>query len=238
MFRIVDIIGAGTYTKAVNMPHAWVRYRIESVIEAIQLAGFKVGPNYLRGEKTPIGIPMCYSGKSAKVKFNPISAHGAYHDFYSCLASGARGILVFSYFHRKDSPETQKAYIAYAKAASELGNKNVGLGQALLFGMNVPCTVQITKGPARTKTFRPKGMNKDISYPSINVRAMKWRNNLYIIAVNSSEQETEIEATLTILPPRVNEAKVLFENRTVPILNEKIQDTFKPLGVHVYKAPL
>jgi hypothetical protein len=69
-------------------------------------------------------------------KFDPITPTGAYHDFYSCLASGARGILIFSYFHRNDKPGLQNVYDAYAKAAGEVSGPE-GVGQALLFGQLV-----------------------------------------------------------------------------------------------------
>jgi len=225
----LDIIGAGCYTEYVHQPRAWVRWRIESEIDAIHQAGFKVGQNYLDGEKTPIGIPMLFADVN---KMGIISPVEAYHDFYSCIASGARGILVFSYWHQRDEAVLKKTYQAYAKAASEIsGSEN--LGQAILFGQeNKDIHFEITNGPMYTYNFRPHGMQEDVRYPSLNVLAKKWNKDLYILAVNSAEKG--ISATLKGIPS-AKEAIVLFEDRTVPIHKGQLEDSFGWLGVHIYK---
>jgi hypothetical protein len=236
----LDIIGAGAYTEYMFMPRAWVRYRVESEIEAIHKAGFKVGPNYLRGEKTPIGIPMLFSAESSASdgkKFAPITPEAAYHDFYSSLAAGARGILVFSYYHRHDRPGLEKSFAAYCRAASEVSGSE-GLGQALLFGQETEVSFAVTKGPSHTRAFRPPQLKQDIRYPALNVRAVKWKDHLYILAVNSTEDEEGLRVTFKGLPAKAKDARVLFERRTVPLIDGQIEDRFKRLGVHIYKAPL
>lgn len=230
----LDIIGTGVYPEYMHQPHAWVRYRMEANLQAITKAGFTIGSDYLHGEKTPICIPMLFTDTMLTDgdKFPAITPAAAYHDVYSCLASGARGIVVFSYFHRHDPPGLEKTYKAYSKAASEISGPE-GLGQAILFGKLASVNWEITKGPPRTETFNVEG--EKMSYPSLNVRGMEWKGSLYIIAVNSSQQEDRVHSVFKNLPSHGHEAKVLFENRTLPLDQGSMADTFSKLGVHVYK---
>jgi len=239
----LDIIGAGTYTEYAHMPRGWVRWRTEETIRGIQLAGAKIGPDYLHGEKTPIGIPMLFYKDGA---FDIISPIEAYHDLYSCLAAGARGLLVFSYWHKRDADVLHKSYQAYAKAAAEVSGPE-GLGQALLFGEEAPLTCQITEGPERTYAFRPTGVQQDVSFPSVNVLGKRYQGKLFVIAVNSSERA--VKARIAGLPEGVAQLRLPFEQalgtdgkptdqkRTVPVEAGACEDGFGWLGVHVYVAP-
>ncbi|UCH35683.1 MAG: hypothetical protein JSV65_04860 [Armatimonadota bacterium] len=237
----LDIIGAGAYTEYAHQPRAWVRWRVESEIEAIKQAGFTVGRDYLNGERVPIAVLMCfqqgrYEGGNyiADLKQHDIiTPVEAYHDFYCALAAGARGVLVFSYYHRNDLDVLRETFAAYSKAASEVIRSE--LGQALLFGEAAPVTVEITKGPQRTCSFRPVRAEEDISYPSVNARAVRWQGNLYVIAVNSAEFAAGVSAVLAGLPSGVEQAEVMSEDRTVPVSDGRLADDFPWLGVHVYR---
>jgi len=221
-----------------------VRWRMEETIRGITAAGAKVGPDYLNGEKTPIGIPMLFYDRSGA--FDIISPVEAYHDFYSCLAAGARGILLFSYWHTRDADVLQKSYEAYAKGAAEVSGPE-GLGQALLFGEDVPLTPQITEGPERTYAFRPMGVKEDVSFPSVNVLGKRHQGKLFVIAVNSSEQP--VKAKIAGLPEGIAQLRLPYEKalgpdgkptdqpRTVKVEGGAIEDNFGWLGVHVYVAP-
>lgn len=236
----LDIIGAGTYTEYSHMPRAWVRWRMEETIRGIVAGGAKIGRDYLKGEKTPIAVPMLFYGSG---QFDVISPVEAYHDFYSSLAAGARGILIFSYWHKRDADVLQQSYEAYARAAAEVSGPE-GLGQALLFGEDVPVGFEITDGPMRTYAFRPSGVKQDISFPSLNVLGKRHQGKLFLIAVNSSEQG--IKARLTGLPAQMKQLRVPFEKaldqdgkptdqmRTVEVKDGVAEDSFDWLGVHVY----
>ena len=231
----LDVIGAGAYADFYSQPRAWVRWRVESEIEAIKAAGAKVGPDYLHGEKTPIGIVGCFHYADENPTSPITTAAAARHDFYSCLAAGARGILVFSYFHRADAPELQAAYDAYAKAAAELADPK-GIGQALLFGQALPLAFSIASGPPRTPKFQPaEDASVQIDYPSLNVTARTLAGGTVVLAVNSSEQP--ITATIIGLPSTATSARLPFEARAVPVADGAIVDTFAALGVHVYVVP-
>lgn len=234
----LDIVGAGTYTEYSHQPRAWVRWRMEETVRAIKDAGFRVGRDYLNGEKTPIGIPMLFS--SGLHKMDPITPTGAYHDFWSCIASGARGIFLFSFWHRRDLPIFQKTWSdGYNRAARNL-HRVPGLDQALLFGEEVPLTVTVTKGAPRTSTFRPYGVEEDISLPSINVLARKHNGALYIVAVSS--QERPVTATISGLPTDLTGLRVHCEDREdgndIACEEDAFEDAFPWLTVHLYTARL
>lgn len=240
----LDIIGTGAYTEYHRQPRAWVRWRIEAQIEAIHKAGFQVGRDYLHRERVPIAVLMCFQqGRYEAGRYvADLSEHDvitpveAYHDFYCALASGARGVLVFSYYHRNDLDVLRSTFETYSKAASEISGSE--LGQALLFGKEAPITVEITKGPQRTPPFRPAGLEQDIGYPAVNARATQYQGHLYILAVNSAEFAHALRAVLRGVPEQAEQAQVMFENRTVAIRNGELEDDFGWLGIHVYKVAL
>lgn len=233
----LDIIPASVYTTYCLMPHAWVRWRTETTVEAIRLAGAKIGPDYLNGEKTPVAvIEMFHEQWSESSPPRIMSAAGAYHDFWQCIVSGAQGIIVFSYFHRLDRPEYQKVWQAYCKAASEIAGPEQ-LGPMVLHGRKVNrIKVKITAGVARTVAFIPHGTKlKPVSYPAIDTLATEWNNHLYVIAVNSADDP--VTAELSGLPEETDEIVPLFEEAETPVKDGTLKAEFTPLGVHIYKVP-
>ncbi len=235
----LDIIGAGTYTEYSHQPRAWVRWRTEETIRGIRLAGCRIGADYLAGEKVPIGIPMLFSGGLDKA--DPITPVGAYHDFWSCIASGAKGIFLFSFWHRRDLPLYAKTWEdGYNRAARNL-YAVPGLDQAILYGEDVPLRVAVTKGSPRTPTFRPYGVDEDISLPSVNVLGKKHDGRLYIVAVSSRERP--VTARVESLPEGIRTLRVYGETRknadnTVPVVDGAFEETFPWLTVRLYSAEL
>ncbi len=237
----LDIIGCGTYTEYAHQPRAWVRWRTEECIKGIELAGYEVGPDYKNGQRTLIGIPMLFYDKDDK--FDVITPAEAYHDFWSCLASGAKGILVFSYWHKRDLQILQRTWEhGYKRAAANLMSDGK-LDQAILFGEDVELQVEITGGSPTTVNFRPYGYAEDISCPSVNVLARAYEGTLYIIAVSS--QERPVAAKINGLPEGIGELEVLFEDRPqdeggskVAVTDGAFEDSFGWLGVHVYRAAM
>ncbi len=226
----LDIIPASVYTKYMDMPHSWVRWRMESTLKGIERAQAKIGPDYLNGEKTPVAVLELFHEPGDEV----ITPQGAYHDFWQSIVSGARGILVFSYFHKRDHPNLESVWQTYNKAAAQITGLEK-LGSAILYGKR-PNNVnfEIVSGPARTEEFMSYGMEQPLSYPSIDLLTINWNKHTYIFAVNSANQP--VSARLTGLP-NTTEATVLFENRTVPVSNGVLNTDFQPLGVHIFKVP-
>ncbi|MFW5869143.1 MAG: hypothetical protein ACOCX2_15060, partial [Armatimonadota bacterium] len=200
----LDIIGVGGYTEYHHMPRSWQRYAIEREIEGIQRAGFEVGRDYLAGEKTPIAVLQLFYNQSMSI-ISPIDAR---HDFWASIASGARGVLIFSYWHKRDGGVLQPTWDAYSECARQLTEGN--LGPVFLFGEPYEdVSFGITSGPRMSAPFTPYGHNHEIRYPSLTVRAWTYEGDLYVLAVNSSERS--IRAMLTGLPEGAAEATALFE---------------------------
>jgi len=232
----LDVIPASVYTTYCGMPHAWVRWRMETTVKAIEFADFKLGANYLKGEKTPVAVlELFYGGK----KGNPVkimTPEGAYHDFWQCIVSGARGILIFSYWHKRDKPQYEKNWQAYCRAASQITGKE-RLGQMVLYGKKLPgVRCEILKGPRQTREFLPHGTKLDkISFSSIDFLAKAWGKNIYIIVVNSVEETVSVR--ISGLPDNAAEAVILFKNRMVPIKDEPLMMSLRPLEVSILKVP-
>jgi hypothetical protein len=230
----LDIVPASVYTTYAMKPHAWVRWRMESTIQGIKLAGAAIGPDYLRGEKTPVAVlELFYETTDPKNPARIMTPQGAYHDFWQCIASGAKGIYVFSYRHKADKPSFEENWKMYCKAASELTGKE-RLDEVVLYGEEI-ADVQVTvlEGPSHTEPFLPDSCKDEVTLPSIHVLCKKWRGKTYLVAVNSAE--APVHARLSHLPTTARQASILFQNRTVPITDGSLTLEFEPLGVHILK---
>lgn len=225
----LDIVPASCYTTWADQPHAWVRWRMESTVDAIRLEQKNIGPNYLAGEKTPVAVLELFDTE------NPVrrlSAAGSYHDFWSAVASGAHGIFIYSYFYRNLNPDTQAAWGSLQTAASRLTANNEELGQMILRGtQNQNVSFTILSGPPRTPSFTPHGAPAAMDFPSINILAKEWNGYFYLIAVNSATEP--IRARIAGLPN--GQATVMFESRSVNVSGGAFSDSFDALGVRIYK---
>ena len=163
-----------------------------------------------------------------------MTPEGAYHDFWQCIVSGARGIAVFSYFHRRDRSEYAATWRMYNKAAAQVSGAEQ-LGPMILRGEEIAnVKAEILAGALRTVEFKPHG-NKvpPLSYPSVDLLAKSWNENIYVIAVNSAE--SWVKARINGLPIKAGEATLLFEEETVPVTDSTLLAEFGPLGVHIFK---
>lgn len=240
----LDIIGAGGYVEYHHMPRPWIRYRVESEIDAIHRAGHEVGQDYLAGQRTPIAIlQMFYSAE----KMDIISPREASHDVWASVAAGARGVMIFSYWHQRDADVFARTWDAYCRAATQISGEE-RLGQVFLFGKPYEdAGTAVLRGPRMSAPFTPYGYNHEIRYPSLSMRALTWRGSLYVVVVNSAERG--VTALITGLPEGATEAVALFETvqpeegaepvqRIVPITAGVLRDSFAGLGVHVYRIAL
>jgi hypothetical protein len=225
----LDIIPASAYADYAGQPHAWVRWRMEETIRAINQAGAVIGSDYLNGQKTPVGIVGLFLGANGVLP----TPDQTYHDFWQLIASGAQGILVFSYFHRNDQngallPNWQRL----RDCASQISGPEQ-LGQMILYGQPVmSVTAAILDGPAQTVAFTPVGYSTSLQFPSIHVFCQQWNGSNYLIAVNSTDQS--VTAQFGNLPAGGGSATVLFESRQVSITDSGLTDSFPAWGVHIY----
>ena len=100
---------------------------MESTVKAIESAGAKIGRDYLAGEKTPVAVLELFYPTEDIKGWKLIEPEGSYHDFWQAIVSGAKGIMIYSYFHRQDLPEFEAVWQMLNKAASQIsGTENLG----------------------------------------------------------------------------------------------------------------
>jgi len=225
----LDVVPASAYADFAGQPHAWVRWRMEETVRGIQLAGATIGPDYLNGQKTPVGVVQLFVGTNGNIP----SADQTYHDFWQLIASGAQGMFVFSYFHRNDQHGALVPnWNALQLAASEITGSE--LGSVILYGQPLNgVTASVLSGPSQTVSFIPVGYSTPVQFPSIHLMAGQWNGNNYIVAVNSTDQP--VTASVSNLPvTSAASATVMFESRTVTISGTAFTDSFPAWGVHIY----
>ena len=216
----VDIVGKGAYVGYAEQPRAWVRHQVESTVQAIELAGREVGPDWESGQRTPIVITGLWPE-------HPASAAELYHDVWSGIASGAQGIAVFSLFYGLD-PASGDGIDGFDRAAGQLGG---GIGRAVLFGTPVAIDVDVVSGAETTVEFTPYGL-EPMSYPCVNAAGWTHQGQTYVVAVNSCEEASS--ARLSGLGADVD-AEVLDEERVLCVDEGALEDEFSALGVHLYQ---
>lgn len=220
----LDLIGTGAYVEYSGQPHSWFRWRIESQIDAIQQAG------YTTDVKTPIAIPGYFPNPPDQPQ---PTAEGLYHDIFSGLASGARAVVVFSYAYSLENSDALKKLLDAAKII--VGEERVG--EWILKGKRKDAlTLEVLDGPKNAPSFTPIYLDKEITYPSIHAVAWDHAGTRIVIAVNSSTES--VRARVGGLGPGSTKGAVLGEARDIDVQAGALEDTFAPLGVHVYRFRL
>ena len=233
----LDIVPASVYTTYSRMPHAWVRWRMEETVKGIRMAKADIGKDYLNGQKTPLAVLELFYHQSKDDKLPPVrvmTPEGAYHDFWQAIVSGAQGIGVFSYFHRRDLPQYAANWRMYMTAAAQLTGPEQ-LDRVALHGETVEgVTVSVIGGATRTVEFIPHGTKeKPVSYPAVDLLVKRWNGYIYLFAVNSAEAMSK--ARFSGLPATAQEAALLFTDKTLPVKEGQLDAEFGPLGVHILK---
>jgi hypothetical protein len=264
----IDVVPSSVYPTYQGEPYAWVRFRNEETLSAISSAGCTVGRNYAAGQKTPVAVCELYWGSAllddgTTQKLD--TPQSAYHDFYQSIVSGAQGILVWDLGYVTINPENspdqsqlRRVWDSYCKAASEISGPQQ-LGTVVLNGTTCTYPVQVVSGPATTCDFAYFTANGWVwygdtnpLYPSVEILAKAWQGNTYIIAVDSYDPTDPWDPNIarrnpantgpTVVTisgvPNSGTATVLFEGRTVPIVNGVITDSFASQAggsVHIYK---
>jgi hypothetical protein len=133
---------------------------------------------------------------------------------YQCLVNGANGLIFYSFFDLKRDP------LGFDKRWAEvkkLGAEIKSLMPVLLSTEELP-RVQLAKG-SRYIHFSTK----------------RHDGKLYILAVNISREEQDAEFAISA---EVEEAKALFEERSVPVEKYRLLDKLQPIAAHVYEIQM
>jgi len=225
----LDIIPASAYADYAAQPHAWVRWRMEETIRGIHQGGGTIGWDYQRGEKTPVGIIQLFKGSNGLIP----TPEQTYYDFWQLIVSGARGIWVYSYAHRNDTPSLLSNFANLQTAASQVSGEEQ-IGNVILYGRtDSSVTFTVLDGPDQTVSFTPYGLATAVQFPAIDLLCKVWHGDVYVIAVNSTDQI--VRAEISGLPGTDGSATLPFESRTVAVTGDEFADVFPPWGVHVYR---
>jgi len=133
---------------------------------------------------------------------------------YQCLVNGANGLIFYSFFDLKRDPLGFESRWTDVK---KLGEEIKSLVPVLL-STEKPPKVQLVSG------------SKHIQYST-----KRHNGKLYIIAVNTSQEEQDAEF---IISGEMDRAGVLFEDRSLAVKTYRIADNFQPIAVHVYEMEI
>jgi hypothetical protein len=188
--RHVDVLAKGCYVNLVGRKRdrAWVRWSVEQEVEALRAAG--------RTDAIPLVMPeLCRDpepNEDAEIRA------WVRHDVYLGLASGAKGVLIWSLFKRREVSRTwQLWYDAYSECAQEL-NGELGLSQVFLFGERAKTlTVEPTRAPAAatvtlggeaepTTTSDQERKQREVEVPSWTASEFAYGGRHWLFLINSA----------------------------------------------------
>ena len=140
---------------------------------------------------------------------------------YAALIHGANGITWYTYGGFKNNhgvTSTPDRWKNICRLATEINS----LQKVLVSRDNFNLSRKVTSGPTRDAH----------GHESISFLAKKDGSKRYLLCVNSTLDEITVEFKLE---ESADEAKALFENRTIPVRKRIFSDTFSPYAVHVYE---
>ena len=188
--RHVDVLAKGCYVNYAGRKRdrAWVRWSVEQEVEALQAAG--------RPEAIPLVMPELMADPKPE-EDREIRAW-VRHDVYLGLASGGKGVLIFSLFKRQKVKRTwQLWYDAYSECAREL-NGLQGLAQVFLFGERESVlAVQQIQGTSAasvtlggdvepTTTSNEERAHRQVDVPSWTSAEFVYGDSRWLFLVNSA----------------------------------------------------
>jgi hypothetical protein len=144
-------------------------------------------------------------------------------DSYQAIINGATGLWYFNYEMGRDLPGLWDAAVTIADEIIGTG----GLKEVIL-APPVPQT--ITKTVVSGPSHSPRTQGE--VYDSIQT-LQKEHNGTYLFAVNIAADNVVVE--FNNLPADAVVAEVVFEDRTIPVLDGSFQDSFGQDDVHIYR---
>jgi hypothetical protein len=148
----------------------------------------------------------------------PVEARG---DAYAAIIAGSQGLAWYSYYRGKDLPALWSAVQQVAEEIKIL--------TPIINSPTVSQTIyaQVLSGPIHSPDF------EGYSYESIQILQKAHTGKTYILAVNLAEEPVTVQ--FNGLPEDAPQARVLFEERVLPVENQTFRDKFSPAAVHIYE---
>ncbi len=195
-----------------------------------------------------VGVPVVFKSVEAyQYKGRWTTPKEVRCDTYLALISGTKGIIWYCYAQARNN---QKLMNELYKLGEEL-NGEKRLGEVILTGdKNVDITCRLLKGdkysPPAT-AFENRNRKIKRLYASLQWTARKYKNSLYIFAVNVNQkvdkndhggEEYAVEVSFESKDFSDGDVTLISEGRILEIQKNKFKDKFFPLETHIYKVEL
>jgi hypothetical protein len=156
---------------------------------------------------------------------------------YQAVIHGAKGLFYYGQLHctrpnpaaalasASKDPQVQQTEFARCQ---ELNRKFWIANRPLFRELNQATVIFLLEDAAASRT-----LTASPTVPALEGRTKQQGAHLYHLVVNASDQPQRVTYRL---PPNVQAATihVLFEGRTLPVVNGTFTDAFRPYDVHVY----
>jgi len=238
--EFVDIIGKGSYTNYAGYQkhRAWVRWSMNQQSEAIDALG---------GDQTPILVPELFQDPDeadlARI------ADWVRHDVVLGLIEGAKGVVVYSLFKRRELQRSYDLYYnAYAGMAREL-MRYQHLSEVVLFGekrndliirqksgpTHVTFADQLAKVESASLSSKERNASVTHSFPALASCELAYGSKRFLLVCNSSYDEP-IAIEVSGFPEHETMVTNAFTfNPLIPRHSGGVlQDTISGLGVRCY----
>jgi len=191
----VDLVAKGAYVNYAGRKRdrAWVRWSVEQEIEAVRTTGRPGAVALLNPE-------LC---KDPEPSEDGEIRGWVRHDVYLGLASGAKGVVIWSLYPRKEVQRTwQVWYDAYAECGRELNGAN-GLAKVFLFGeRRTDFKVSLVKGDVTmpvalggeaeaNTTSEQERASRKVDLPTWTAAEFAWGDSRWLILINSANSTAE-----------------------------------------------
>lgn len=223
-----DYVGKGMYANYAKHKESRVfcRWTIEQEIEAIRASG---------SSAVPVALPEMFQDPSPEE--TALIPQWVRHDVFLALATGAKGVFVFSARIRPNFEQRDAYYSAYEAVARQLFGK--GLDQVFLFGeRREDIHLDVTEGPEEVEFIFPAGdvpEDKPIMYPSVSLANIAFGDARYLILVNSAKEPVSV--MLGGMPYGETQAQNLLEEGSpFEVVEGEFPVKLDPLGVRVFRV--
>ncbi len=227
--RYVDAVGKGCYVNSVGRKRdrAWVRWSVEQETGAIRAAS--------RTNAFPLLNPeLCADPAPAEDR----EIRGwVRHDVYLGLASGAKGVVIWSLYPRPAVHRTWKLwYDAYAECARELNGPR-GLSRVFLFGeRRSGLKVSLVKGDRNaqvtlggeaepTTTSEQERAARKVQLPAWTSAEFAFGDSRWLFLINSANSPAGFSISGW---PQGSRAEDAFSGRPIPLETGGVQSMSLP----------
>jgi hypothetical protein len=214
----VDVVAKGCYVNLVDRKRdrAWVRWSVEQQIEAIRAVG--------RTDAIAVVMPeLC---RDPEPHEDTEIRAWVRHDVYLGLASGAKGVLIWSLLKRAQVKRTwQLWYDAYSECAQEL-NGELGLSQVFLFGESATtlsvaptgdsdaATVALGGDTEPTTTSDQERKQREVDVPSWTATEYVYDGTHWLFLINSANTPAAFNLSGW---PRGSQVKDAFNGKEIDV---------------------